>query len=287
MNKKILSILLLLFNLNTFSQYKSIVVCNEDDEGLPFVSIKLLKENLYSSSDISGKFVIDCSLDDTLEIKSIGYKSVKYKIEKIKNFKNDTIYLERKYVDLKEIWIIPNQKRIEYKLGVWNNKIAKSTVKGGHGEVASFYNIKSTHGFILKEVRFFVNDFYNSKIIIASLHVNKAIIHNKKLIPSETNLLYKVYSIEINEKNKWYSIVLDSSSFNLINCDSIFVKIQFLNLDYGKNQGWVKLGIDNRKKTTYTLGNSKVIMIGGTAWWTNDWYYKFPYNFKTGIKISY
>lgn len=239
MKKKTLIIIFLLSSLNSFAQKKLIIVCNEENEGLPFVTIKLLRAKIFSASDLEGRFVLDCTLNDSLEIQSLGYKSVKYEIEKIKNFTNDTINLERKFIDLKEIWVMPDYKGKDYLLGEWNNKNAKSSVKCGLGEVATFYNIKSENGFVLKEVRLFVNDFNNSEVITARLQVNKAIVINKKLIPSDTNLLNKDYILEVNKKNTWYTILLDTTYNNLIKCDSIFIKIQFLNIDYLDSQGWI------------------------------------------------
>lgn len=282
-----LYILLLLLNFNSFSQLKSLVICNQENEGLPLVTIKLKKANLFSVSDKHGQFFLDCSLNDTVEIHSIGYNISAFKIENLKKSNIDTIQLKRKYINLNEILVTPNYKSEEYLLGYWDNKKAKSSVKCGIGEVATFYNIKTSNGFLLKELRFFVSDYYNSEVIIAQLQVNKANTISKKLIPSDVNLLNKDYVLEINNKNTWYSIVLDSNSNNLINCDSIFVKIQFLNIDYVKLKGWIKLGVDNRKKTTITLGNSNIFEINGVVWWSNLWYFKFPYNLMTGIKISY
>jgi hypothetical protein len=107
----IVAILITLFAIHSvFSQQKSIEISGKlvdaNQMGIPYVAISIPSKSIGTSANEEGYFSLSLSTEsvlETMEISSIGFKTVKIKIQDFINRKNKTIILEDDVATLDEV----------------------------------------------------------------------------------------------------------------------------------------------------------------------------------------
>ena len=129
------SLLFLLFGFQGFAQCEIIgEVRNIQNEKIPFALLVWKKTSLGSQSDANGKFNLACSdrNDDTLMVKSIGYKDVLLPRREIHTNQSIIIQLEPTQFDLETMVISANRQAIQLRdapvlIDVINSKLFEVT----------------------------------------------------------------------------------------------------------------------------------------------------------------
>lgn len=129
------SLLFLLLGFQGFAQCKIIgEVRNIQNEKIPFAVLVWKEAGLGIQSDVNGKFYVTCSdrSDDTLIVKSIGYKDARLPRREISTNKPLIISLEPSQFDLETMVISANRQAIQLRdapvlIDVINSKLFETT----------------------------------------------------------------------------------------------------------------------------------------------------------------
>lgn len=174
---------------------------------LPFSTIELLSKGKGVITDEFGQFQIDVAINDTLFVKSLGYKSIK-----ISNFTNETldIDLDQDTFLLSEVVVVPRTSVLrdfgyskrKAKEGFWSKP---GTIIGYH-----IKNENKDKNIILKKIEFFVND---EGVVSTPIRVR---FFEVDAIGCPTKDLDTVQLIITPKKgNKWYEVNLSVLNIEL------------------------------------------------------------------------
>lgn len=135
MKKIKLTLLLILFTSIIFSQ-KGVIklegtITDINKEPLPYVAISILSKSIGTSSNDDGGFSLKITkenFEDIITVSTIGFKTVKIKVQDFINQKEKTIILEEDVVSLDEITLINYTSFVK---GALKN-LRKTTYSSGH-----------------------------------------------------------------------------------------------------------------------------------------------------------
>ena len=120
MRNIVFAVLIIILNFLGYAQnikMNGLIIDSNTKEPVEFVNIGILNKNKGTVSNQKGRFNIEVLkkfLKDSLTISHINYYPVKILI---KQFKNKTIYLDSKTIELSEV-IVSNKKKRKRKIGV-------------------------------------------------------------------------------------------------------------------------------------------------------------------------
>ena len=115
--KKLLTIIILLVSNLSFGQISAIVIDNDTKEAIPYVNIWVENENIGTTTDENGKFVIDNSKGQVLILSSLGYETKNLDLSDIP----DKIFLIPKAFELDEIIISSKKAKTQKVVGKYND----------------------------------------------------------------------------------------------------------------------------------------------------------------------
>lgn len=116
-------ILLFLIPLSSFGQilFKGVVLNKETGQGVAFATVGLVKQNIGTNADETGRFsfYISSTANDTLIFSSIGYETLKVSLNK--NNSNAIFELTPKTENLKEVILVSKYNWKTVVLGQYSN----------------------------------------------------------------------------------------------------------------------------------------------------------------------
>lgn len=115
--KKLLGIILLITSNLTFSQTKGVIYNSETNEKIPYVNIWIENENIGTTSNENGEFIIDNSKGELLILSSLGYESERVDLLNVPA----KIYLVPKMLELDEVFISSKKEKHEKIIGSYEN----------------------------------------------------------------------------------------------------------------------------------------------------------------------
>ncbi len=89
------------------------VLMENEDTGVPYVTIGILNSNIGVYSQENGEFQIEFPLQylkDTIQFSCIGYQSLKMALNKLSQKETNTIRLSTKTVEIEEVIVTPKKK---------------------------------------------------------------------------------------------------------------------------------------------------------------------------------
>ncbi|ARV08237.1 3-ketoacyl-ACP reductase [Winogradskyella sp. PC-19] len=126
--KTIFLTLSLLFGYSLFGQITAKIIDSETSQNIPYVNIWVENENIGTTSNEQGKFILNIDKPKQIILSAIGYKRLKLN----SNLINDVIKLEPSTVMLQEVIVKARQNSKEIKVSDFKNK---STTSFGCGPV--------------------------------------------------------------------------------------------------------------------------------------------------------
>lgn len=230
--KKILLIILILTSTLTFCQKSGIIKDSITNVPIPYVNIWIENENIGTTSNENGKFILD-NFDNSKVIvfSAIGYTTKKINSKLIKNI----VELNPQITELKEVIVNSKKQNKEIKIG----QFEKSKINHYFGcgtkpwIVARYFNFQDNYSQtpILKKIKLLTkSDVKNSKFNIRLYSVNEKgepenYIYNENIIgialkgKKETEIDISNLNIEFPEKGFFIAIewlIIDSNKYEYI-----------------------------------------------------------------------
>jgi len=241
---KILSYLLLLFTSSLFSQIKGKVLNNQTQKGIPYVNIWIENENIGTTSNEQGEFI----LKPNQTSKNIIFSAIGYETKKIslKDF-NKQVTLKPVVTELNEVTIISKKETKELSIDKFKkHKINSSYACSGiPWMVAKFFPYKKK---------------YEDTPFLQSLtFLTRSKIKNSK---------FNIRLLSIGSDGKPYKYLYDKNIYGVAKKGKKYTKIDVskLNIPFPKEGFFVAvewLIIDSNKyEYSYTWENSKVKQYG-------------------------
>lgn len=116
--KKILGIIFLIISNLTFSQIKGVIYDSKTNEKIPYVNIWIENENIGTTSNENGEFIIDNSKGEILILSSLGYETEKIDLSNMPS----KIFLVPKVLKLDEVIVSTKKEKHEKIIGAFNNE---------------------------------------------------------------------------------------------------------------------------------------------------------------------
>ncbi len=116
--KKLLTITILLISNLSFSQLKAVIINSETKEKIPYVNIWIENENIGTTSNENGEFIIDNSKGEILILSSLGYETERIDLSNIPS----KIFLVPKMLELDEVIISTKKEKKEKIIGTFDNE---------------------------------------------------------------------------------------------------------------------------------------------------------------------
>jgi hypothetical protein len=165
--------LLLLFGYSLFGQITAKIIDSETSQNIPYVNIWIENENIGTTSNEEGKFILNIDKPRQIIFSAIGYKRSKLN----SNLINDVIKLEPSTLMLQEVIVKARQNSKEIKVGDFKNK---SSTSFGSGPVpwitARYFNYKQEYDEapFIKTIKILTScDVKNAKFSIRIYAVSK------------------------------------------------------------------------------------------------------------------
>lgn len=238
---KKLIVILFLFNAKfCFSQLKSLIIDSQTKEKIPFVNIWVENENIGTTSNLKGEFILNIDKPKNILFSAIGFETKKVSSDSIKNI----VELKPVITELEEIII--NSKKNTQELIIGEFKKSKINSYFGSGTkpwiAARYYGYKDVYEKTpyLKTIRILTNsDVKDSKFNIRLYGVNKN--------GGPENYIYDQNIIGIAKKGK-KTTEIDISKLNIkIPENGIFIAIEWLIIEKNKYEYKYTME-DSRKK---------------------------------------
>lgn len=235
------TLLLLLLSTCIYSQIKGIVL-DESNKPIPYVNIWVENENIGTTSNEDGTFNINASNDKTLVFSSIGFISLKTKVETGQN-----VVLQIAVQQLKEVLIQTRTEKEKIELNKFNEK-----------EITSFH---------------FAN---NRPTIVAKFIQNSSVIEKHPFLKKIT-FLSNCQTPTAKIKIRFYDVAIDGNPGEDYSSDNVIVSVKkgkrSVTLDLSdKNISIPKEGLflafewmiidENKYIYNYTLDSNNVKQIG-------------------------
>lgn len=226
----LLSFILSTFTLIGFSQKRIVektLLSSKDSLAVSFANISIKNTKIGTYSDITGKFSIECSGQDSIIISSIGYRNgICDCTDSI-----DTIFLDEAITMLQEIVIGSNQLHFKTKKEGYFNDKRTGAYTGPNAVALYIENTSNIDGqiskifFLLSKVKWIYDkpkpQFY--RLLVRLKLYNKQIGSNAPHL----NILREDIIKEVSEKQT--KIVFDIEKLDItFPSDGIFIGIEFL-----------------------------------------------------------
>ena len=203
--KKIVLLLLLLTTFSLSAQLRGVVKDSISGESIPFVNIWVENENIGTTSDIDGSFLLTVSdLSKRIVFSSLGFEK---KTVKASNAKE--VFLKASLIELDEVVVLNKKQTKEIEIGKTKNPILQTFDNGPKIE-AKYFPYQESY----KKTKFIkkVTIQTDSKITEATIKIHFYAV-NEDGSPG-IELLKKDFLVTIRQgvlKNK-----IDVSNFNLV-----------------------------------------------------------------------
>lgn len=225
--QKLFLFLALIFNFFLLKSQNIIVkVINSNNS--PIQNCKLFLDNkLIGLTNIEGVFVINNTENFFKAIKftHIGYKINILDFKQLKNY-NEIILRDSNYL-LKGVSVkLKNYNK--YLVGNKSNKqkYLAYTISNG-GKIGSAINLPFNQ-FFLNDLNFYINDFdlpeENKSLKVKFCNCT---LNNLQLGEKEYEVFESVY-VNLNRKNNWYNVKLDTNHTTMINSNCIFIQFELM-----------------------------------------------------------
>lgn len=239
------------------AQSKCFIIFDEvNNSTIPYATIYQREIRSGFFADENGKFCLD-RFDDSIEITALGYE--KRVIDKNTLNKSDTIFLNIKTVDLKELAVTAKRKKYKIKtLGFYHKDPLKILSSGftpnSSFKVATFIENEIESEALIKKV--FCDLIPKDNKLVKTFRIRLRIFSNLNNLPNEDILLENtIQNIEVNKKK----IEFDISNIALIlPKNGIWVSLECIG--YTNNQDKFIL-IGDKQFGKYTLKDSKKFKV--------------------------
>lgn len=246
-----------------FAQIKGVVKDSISGEPIPFVNIWVDGENIGTTSEIDGSFVLDVKQEKVLIFSALGYEIKKG------SSKNEIIFLSQKVFELNEVMIErPKfQKEIEIGEKLQKKAIRISSIIGNLKALYfPFYESYEESRFIKKIIVFTQSQIPNAKFKLRILSVNSSGFPGADLIEE----------IIVTVKKGRNENVINFEKYNLVFPNNgVFIVFETLFLD--TNKSYTTNTNQKTKATLYEPGliynfvdDQNSFVFTATGW------YKFP-----------
>ncbi len=257
--------MLLLTSNFIFSQLKSVIIDNETKEKIPFVNIWIENENIGTTSNENGEFVIDNSKGEILILSSLGYETMKINLKKVPS----KIFLLPKSYELDEVIVSTKKENKKIVIGAFkDSEIGFYYATEKNPEIkARLFDFDSTYleTPFLKSIKLRIySDVKNAKFNIRFYSVGENGQPDKPI--------YEKNIIGISKKGT-KNLEIDLSDLNINFPDTgLFVSYEWLIIE--ENEFKISFPIkDSKKRIEKTLYEPKVGLLPITQN-TNSWLYK-------------
>lgn len=263
--KKLVFIITQLISVFTFSQIKGVIIDKNTNEGIPYVNIWVVNENIGTTSSLKGEFEIDNTKGDSLVLSALGYETKKISLLKIPS----KIVLIPKALELEEIVVSAKREKKENIIGSFDNDdiqfyYASDNKPEIKARLFPYYSTYSETPFLQAIKLRIYSDVRNAKFNIRCYSVGEngapdKLIHDKNIIGIV--------------KKKTENVELDLSNLDIIFPESgLFISYEWLIIK--ENEIELSFPIkDSKKRENRILYEPKVGLLP-IAENTNSWIYK-------------
>lgn len=241
--KKLILIIFLGINFITIAQIKGIVKDSISGDIISYATISIEGENLGTTSDEDGTFMInDADKNKNLIISVLGYKT-----KKIKAVNAKIVFLNKQIIALNEITIVNKKETKQIEIGQTDNSIYQAFENGPRIEAKYFpYNASYKKTKFIKKVSVFTDN----KIDLATIKIHFYEVDANGLPGRE--LIDKNLIVNVKKgQAKTYTDVSDNNiSFPKT---GLFVAVERLIIEKNKIEKTVINPIDKTTKTQTTF----------------------------------
>jgi hypothetical protein len=263
--KKLLAIIFLLISNFGFSQIKAVIFDKETKEKISYVNIWIENENIGTTSNANGEFIIENSEGEILILSSLGYETMKINLKKVPS----KIFLLPKSYELDEVIVSTKKENKEKVIGAFkDSEIGLYYATEKNPEIkARLFDFDTTYSEtrFLKSIKFSIySDVKNAKFNIRFYSVGKNGQPDKPI--------YEKNIIGVSKKGT-KDLEIDLSDFNIyFPNDGLFVSYEWLIIK--ENEFKLLFPIkDSKKRIEKTLYEPKVGLLP-IKHNTNTWLYK-------------
>lgn len=226
--KKILAIIVVfMFSSSLFSQTEGFVKDNDSKKIIPYTNIWVENENLGTTSDINGKFLLrNFSDNQNLIFSAVGYETKRIGTLHLR----DTIYLIPKTIELKEVLITPSKLK-EIKIGVFDRYSINYYLGPGIKPwiIARYFPYKEEY----KETR-----FIKKLVLLTASNTNKSMFNIRLYSIGKNgepeNYIYNDNIFGIARKGNSLTVI-DISKLNInFPEEGLFIAVEWLTIDKNK-----------------------------------------------------
>ena len=226
--KKILAIIVVfMFSSSLFSQTEGFVKDNDSKKIIPYTNIWVENENLGTTSDINGKFLLrNFSDNQNLIFSAVGYETKRIGTLHLR----DTIYLIPKTIELKEVLITPSKLK-EIKIGVFDRYSINYYFGPGIKPwiIARYFPYKEEY----KETR-----FIKKLVLLTASNTNKSMFNIRLYSIGKNgepeNYIYNDNIFGIARKGNSLTVI-DISKLNInFPEEGLFIAVEWLTIDKNK-----------------------------------------------------
>ena len=242
-----LTLLILVVSNSIYSQFKGIVL-DESNKPISYVNIWVENENIGTTSNEDGEFLINTTNEKILVFSAVGFETKKIKISN-----NDKVVLQTAIYNLEEIVITKSKGSIEREIGNFKKSI------GSHlsGSVPWIYAKRFEFDGVYKKTPFLKNAivFTKSKIKNAKFKLRIfSVMENG--FPGEDLLKEDIIVVVKSGKIK---NVIDLTKFNIIFPDNgIFIAYEWMIIEENK---YLYKSFSKESSNTYSITYAPAVMV--------------------------
>ena len=263
--KNLISIIFLLISNLCFSQLKSVIIDNETKERIPFVNIWIENENIGTTSNENGEFLIDNNKGEVLVLSSLGYELMKINLKEVPS----KIFLVPKSYELDEVIVSTKKESKEKIIGTFQDAeigFYYASEKNPEIKARLFdYDTSYSETPFLKSIKFRIcSDIRNAKFNIRFYSVGR---NGQPDMP-----IYEKNIIGISKKGT-KNLEIDLSDLNIyFPYNGLFISYEWLIIEENEFEITIPMK-DSKKRIEKTLYEPKVGLLP-VADNTNSWLYK-------------
>ena len=217
--------------LFSFSQniFKGKVLNKSTNAPMSYVNVGIINKNIGTVSDINGRFNIELTnninSDDSIKFSMVGYKDRTFSVASFKQCHFDTIFLEKKIIELQEIKIFGKKQKTK----IFGNKTESKLVCTGFesnklgSEVGIIIKIKKSPTYLQN----FNFNILSNKYDSLFFRLN---IYNIKDGKPNKNILNQNIFVSTNKKTGEVSV--DLRKYNIVVYNDFFISLEWI-----KNSG--------------------------------------------------